>query len=110
MKLFFAIIGCFLFIGLVFAITSVLQKQFDSGYQHGLLETKPSDFLRFPLVCKGSDPNDVRIAQAELCRHGIDVKIDGDCGKQTALGICELLVKIENGYKVRTIYEGRTLK
>ena len=67
----------------------------------------PSQLLHFQPVCEGSDPNLVRIAQAELCRHGIDVKIDGICKKQTALGICELLVKIQNGYKVRTIYEKR---
>ena len=67
----------------------------------------PSQILRFPPVCKGSDPNDVRIAQAELCRHGIDVEIDGDCGKQTAMGQCKLWVMIQNGYKVRTIYEKR---
>ena len=69
--------------------------------------TKPSDLLHFPPVCEGSDPNDVRIAQAELCRHGIDVKIDGDFGKQTAMGVCELLVRIENGYQVRSIYDRR---
>ena len=69
--------------------------------------TKPSDLLHFQPVCEGSDPNLVRIAQAELCRHGIDVEIDGDCGKATGLGMCELLVKIENGYKIRSIYEKR---
>ena len=71
------------------------------------LNPTPAQLLRFQPVCEGSDPNLVRIAPAELCRHGIECEIDGDCGKQTALGICELLVKIQNGYKVRTIYEKR---
>ena len=65
----------------------------------------PSQMLKFKPVWKYSGSSEIRIAQAELCRHGIDVKIDGDCGKETALAICELLVMIENGYKVRTIYE-----
>lgn len=93
------------FAGLVLSIWIFSGIVFD--HFHKPVKQKPSQILRFPPVCKGSDPNDVRIAQAELCRHGIDVKIDGDCGKQTALGICELLVKIEGGYKVRTIYEKR---
>ena len=79
------------------------------GYQIGLTKVPepfmPSQILRFKPVYEGSDPNDVRIAQAELCRHGIDVKIDGDCGKNTALGMCEFLVKIQNGYKVHTMFE-----
>ena len=81
------------------------------GYKAGLIAHKypepfmPSKMLRFKPVYEHSDPNDIRIAQAELCRHGIDVKIDGDCGKETALGICELLVLIENGYKVHTMFE-----
>lgn len=66
---------------------------------------KPSSFLKFKPVCQFSDPNDIVIAQAELCRHGIDVKINGDCGKDTALGICELLCRLEDGYQVKSIYE-----
>lgn len=66
---------------------------------------KPSSLLRFKPVYEGSDPNDVTVAQAELCRHGIDVDIDGDCGKGTAMGLCELICKIENGYKVHTMFE-----
>ena len=66
---------------------------------------KPSNLLRFQPVCEDSDPDDIRIAQAELCRHGIDCKIDGDFGKQTAFGMCELLVKIQGGYKVHKYYE-----
>ncbi|MEE9354766.1 MAG: hypothetical protein V3U75_04175 [Methylococcaceae bacterium] len=65
----------------------------------------PSKMLRFKPVWKYSGSSEIRIAQAELCRHGIDVKIDGDCGKNTALGMCELLVMIDNGYKIRSIYE-----
>lgn len=57
----------------------------------------PRRLLHFAPVCKGSSPNDIRTAQAELCRHEIGVKIDGEFGRQTAMGICELLVKIENG-------------
>jgi len=66
---------------------------------------KPSKMLRFKPVQKESSPDDVRIAQAELCRHGIPVAIDGKCGEETALGICELLCRIENGYIVYTIFE-----
>ena len=69
--------------------------------------TKPSDLLRFQPVCEGSDPNLVRIAQAELCRHGIECKIDSEFGKQTAFGQCKLFVMIQKGYKVKTIYEKR---
>ena len=65
----------------------------------------PSQILRFKPVYEHSDPNDIRVAQAEMCRHGIDVKIDSKFGKKTAFGQCELLVKIQNGYKVYTIYE-----
>lgn len=65
----------------------------------------PSQMLRFKPIWKYSDPNDTRIAQAELCRHGIDVKIDGDCGKETALGMCEYLVMLQNGYKPHTMFE-----
>jgi hypothetical protein len=57
---------------------------------------QPSDLLGFPPVMKGSDETAVKTAQAELCRHGIDCKVDGDCGKQTALGICELLCRFED--------------
>ena len=67
--------------------------------------TRPSQILQFKPVCEGSDPNDIRIAQAELCRHGIDVKIDGKCGKDTALGMCEFLCRLENGYKNHKYYE-----
>jgi len=70
----------------------------------------PREILHFAPVCKGSDPNDIRIAQAELCRHEIGVKIDGEFGKQTAFGVCELLVKIQNGYKIRSIYDKRMSK
>jgi len=89
----------FLLIVLIFIILSLRPKP---------AVTTPSDLLHFQPVCKGSDPNDVRIAQAELCRHELYFgDIDGKCGKQTALAICELLVKIQNGYKIRTIYEKR---
>lgn len=68
--------------------------------------TTPSQILYFQPVCKGSDPYLVRIAQAELCRHGIDVgEVDGDCGKKTGLGMCEYLVMLENGYKPHTMFE-----
>ena len=66
---------------------------------------EPSEILGFKPVYEDSDPNDIRIAQAELCRHGIDVKIDSEYGKETAFGLCELLVKIQNGYKINSIYE-----
>ena len=59
------------------------------------LKVRPSYVLGFQPVMKGSDPLLVRAAQAELTRHQIDCTIDGDCGKQTALGICELLVRKE---------------
>lgn len=59
------------------------------------LRVKPSYVLGFRPVMKGSDETAVMAAQAELCRNQIDCKIDGDCGKQTALGICELLCKLE---------------
>lgn len=62
------------------------------------LRVKPSYVLGFRPVMKGSDETAVMAAQAELCRHQIDIGIDGvdgDCGKQTALAICELLVKLE---------------
>lgn len=65
----------------------------------------PSKMLRFKPIHKGSDPNDIRIAQAELCRHGIDVKIDSEYGKETAFGMCELLWKLENGYKIYSMFE-----
>ena len=70
-------------------------------------EFTPSQILRFQPVCEGSDPNLVRIAQAELCRHGIECKIDSEFGKQTAFGQCKLFVMIQNGYEVKTIYEKR---
>lgn len=65
----------------------------------------PSKILKFKPVWKYSGSSEIRVAQAELCRHGIDVKVDGDCGKGTALAMCELLVMIENGYKVHTMFE-----
>jgi len=59
------------------------------------LRVKPSYVLGFRPVMKGSDETAVKAVQAELCRNLIDCKIDGNCGKQTALGICELLCKLE---------------
>lgn len=67
--------------------------------------TRPSQVLQFKPVCESSDPNDIRIAQAELCRHGIDCKIDGKCGEETAQGMCDFLVRLENGYEQFKYYE-----
>lgn len=80
---------------------------YHTGLARKSLEPKtPSQILRFKPVQKGSDPHLVSIAQAELSRHGIDIgKVDGDCGKATALGMCEYLVMLENGYKPHTIFE-----
>jgi len=94
-------------IGIIVIVSLAINNHLEI-YNHGQSSVRPSDLLHFQPVCKGSDPNDVRIAQAELCRHELYFgDIDGKCGKQTALAICELLVKIQNGYKIRTIYEKR---
>ena len=52
----------------------------------------PYDVLGFYPVDANSDPFLVRVVQAELTRNLISCKIDGVCGKQTALGICEWTV------------------
>lgn len=80
------------------AIAVLLWFAFQFGRaQWQIPQAKPSDLLGFRPVCKGSPAFKVTAVQAELCRHGIDVAIDGNCGKHTALGQCELLVRIENG-------------
>ena len=66
--------------------------------------TKPSDLLGFQVPTYNTSELINQTAQAELTRHGIECKIDGEFGKQTAIGICILLEKIENGYKVNNIY------
>ena len=103
MKLFstiVVIIAFFLFVAISFAVL------LNAGDE--LIHPKPSDLLRFQPVCEGSDPNLVRIAQAELCRHGVyGGRIDGICKKKTALAQCKLWVMSQNGYEVRTIYEKR---
>lgn len=71
------------------------------------IQIKPSHILRFKPVSKSSSPEDIIAAQAELCRHGIDVDIDGKFGKCTAIGICELIYRIENGYEVHNYTELR---
>ena len=65
---------------------------------HRLHRCSPYTLLGFRPVMKGSDETAVKAAQAELCRHQIDIGIDGvdgKCGKETALGICELLCKFD---------------
>ncbi len=71
------------------------------------LHPRPSALLHFTPVSKESDRFDIMIAQAELVRHEIECKVDGKFGKQTAFAICELLCKLEDGYKIRTIYKNK---
>ena len=66
----------------------------------------PSEILRFRVVCENSDPNDILIAQAELARHGFYFGVlDSKFGKQTAFAICRMLVEVEDGFVVKSIYE-----
>ena len=66
--------------------------------------TQPSELLGFMIPVKDDREDVIIAAQAELVRNGISCVIDGEFGGQTALGICELLVRIENGYVVKSIY------
>ena len=67
------------------------------------IEPMPYDILKFKPVDYSSNSFQVEIAQAELSRHGIECGVDRKFGKQTAIGICELLVKIENGYEIKGV-------
>ena len=69
----------------------------NTGY---IMRLQPSELLGFIVPDANSTALRICIAQAELTRHGIDCTIDEEWGKQTAMGICELLVKIEEGYDV----------
>ena len=60
----------------------------------------PSQGLHFSPVDYSSNKMHVRIAQAELCRLGIDTKVDSEFGKQTAINICTLLVRLEGRGKL----------
>ena len=60
-------------------------------------ETKPSDILGFAPVCSTSTRQEIVVAQAEIQRlYLIPCKPDGEWGKQTAYGQCEILVMKEN--------------
>ena len=86
----------------VYLATLVLAMgfSFSRGYGRGLEDRTvlPSQVLGFTPVWETSDPYQIAIVQAELARNGIECKVDSDFGKETAIGICQLLAMLEDGY------------
>lgn len=68
------------------------------GQKNSMIAT-PYSLLGFYVPTKDSSAHKIRAAQAELCRHEIECAVDGKFGKQTAIGICILLDRIEKGMK-----------
>lgn len=94
------------FLGLLIIIILIMVTMFEKGQQYSC--SKPSDLLGFTPVDSSSDSFSIRIAQAEIQRHEVSVGpagVDGEWGPGTAYGQAELLVKIQNGYKIHSIYE-----
>lgn len=56
-----------------------------------LLAIEAKDQTAFRVPYFNSSKLEVEIAQAELCRFGIDCEVDGVFGKQTAFAVCEYL-------------------